>query len=147
MGNWVSGGTLAEQSSKYGPIRFWCHPAESRNSGNRSFGTNAVVASDTDWPAIAALYGQLDAMSSSPVVRLNWAVAIAMSDGPLAGLKMLDDITELDSYHLLWATRGELSRRASRTNEARAAFARALDLAPHGAERRHLERRIAMLGD
>ncbi len=112
-----------------------------------AYHANAVVASDTDWPAIAALYGQLDAMSSSPVVRLNWAVAIAMSDGPLAGLKMLDGITELDSYHLLWATRGELSRRASRATEARAAFARALELAPHGAERRHLERRIAMLGD
>lgn len=107
---------------------------------------NAVVAADTDWPTIAALYGQLVAMSASPVVRLNWAVAIAMSDGPLAGLKMLDDISELDDYHLLWATRGELCRRAARFKEARHAFTRALELAPNGAERRHLERRLAAVG-
>jgi RNA polymerase sigma-70 factor (ECF subfamily) len=110
-----------------------------------AYHANAVVAADTDWPAIAALYGQLDAMSASPVVRLNWAVAIAMSDGPLAGLKMLDGITELDGYHLLWATRGELCRRAGRANDARQAFTRALELAPNGAERRHLERRLATL--
>ncbi len=107
---------------------------------------NAVVAADTDWPAIAALYGQLAAMSDSPVVRLNQAVAIAMSDGPLAGLKLLDAITELDGYHLLWATRGELCRRATRLDEARSAFAKALDLAPNSAERRHLQRRLAALG-
>lgn len=106
---------------------------------------NAVVATDTDWPAIAGLYGQLVAMTDSPVVRLNWAVAIAMSDGPLAGLKMLDDIDGLDSYHLLWATRGDLCRRAGRVEQARTAFGRALELAPHGAERRHLERRLAEL--
>lgn len=108
--------------------------------------SNAVVASDTDWPAIAELYGQLDAMSASPVVRLNRAVAIAMSDGPLAGLKLLDEIGELDSYHLLWATRGELCRRADRIDEAHQAFTRALELAPNSAERRHLKRRVAMLG-
>jgi RNA polymerase sigma-70 factor (ECF subfamily) len=107
---------------------------------------NAVVAADTDWPAIAALYGQLVAMSDSPVARLNQAVATAMSDGPLAGLNLLDDINELDHYHLLWATRGELCRRAGRVDEARTAFATALDLAPNRAERRHLQRRLAMLG-
>lgn len=106
---------------------------------------NAVVAADTDWPMIAALYGQLVAMSASPVVRLNQAVAVAMSDGPLAGLKLLDGIVELDDYHLLWATRGELCRRAARTDESRQAFARALELAPNGAERRHLERRLDAL--
>ncbi len=106
---------------------------------------NAVVATDTDWPAIAALYQQLAAMSDSAVVRLNWAVAVAMSDGPLAGLKMLDDISDIDGYHLLWATRGELCRRANRIEDARRAFRRALDLAPHGAERRHLERRLVAL--
>ncbi len=116
-----------------------------------AYHANAVVAADTDWPAIAALYGQLVAMSASPVVRLNQAVAIAMSDGPLAGLKMLDDmaelddLAELDDYHLLWATRGELCRQASRVEDARQAFTRALELAPNGAERRHLERRLATL--
>ena len=96
--------------------------------------------------AIASLYAQLDAMSDSSVVRLNRAVAVAMSDGPLAGLEILDQITDLDDYHLLWATRGELSRRAQRTGDARAAFQRALDLAPSAVERRHLERRLAALG-
>ena len=110
-----------------------------------SYHANAVEAADTDWPAIAALYGQLDAMSASPVVRLNRAVAIAMSDGPLAGLKLLDEITELDSYHLLWATRGELCRRAGLVDDARSAFTTAAELASTGAERRHIERRLAML--
>ena len=106
---------------------------------------NAVEAADTDWPAIAGLYGQLAAMTDSPVVRLNWAVAIAMSDGPLAGLKMLDEIEGLDDYHLLWATRGDLCRRAGRVDDASEAFRRAVALAPHGAEQRHLERRIVEL--
>lgn len=107
---------------------------------------NARTADDTDWVTISALYAQLDAMSDSPVVRLNRAVAVAMADGPLAGLELLDQIAELDDYHLLWATRGELSRRANRDTDARHAFQRALDLAPNAAERRHLERRLAELG-
>ena len=106
---------------------------------------NASIVADTDCPAIAALYAQLSAMSASPVVQLNHAVAIAMSDGPLAGLKMLDDVTELDNYHLLWATRRELHRRATHIEQARQAFTRALDLAPNPAERRHLERCLARL--
>ncbi len=106
---------------------------------------NAVVAADTDWPTIAALYGQLVAMSASPVVRLNQAVAVAMSDGLLVSEQLLDDIAELDGYHLLWATRGELCRRAAKVDEARRAFNRALELAPNGAERRHLERRLTAL--
>ncbi|MEM8924151.1 MAG: sigma-70 family RNA polymerase sigma factor [Actinomycetota bacterium] len=107
---------------------------------------NARTADDTDWPLIASLYAQLDAMSDSPVVRLNRAVAVAMADGPLAGLELLDRITDLDHYHLLWATRGELCRRARRHDEARRAFTRALELAPNAAERRLLERRLAALG-
>ncbi len=107
---------------------------------------NAPTADETDWPTISSLYAQLDAMSASPVVRLNRAVAVAMTDGPLAGLEMLDQITDLDRYHLLWATRGELSRRACRAADARQAFTKALDLAPNAAERRHLERRLIALG-
>lgn len=107
---------------------------------------NASTAEETDWPAIASLYAQLDAMLDSPVVRLNRAVAVAMSDGPLAGLELLDQITDLDSYHLFWATRGELCRRAHRDVDAHRAFTKALDLAPNAAERRHLERRIRALG-
>ena len=105
-----------------------------------------MTAADTDWPTIASLYGQLDAMSDSPVVRLNRAVAIAMADGPLAGLKTLDGICELDQYHLFWATRGELCRRAAQVDDARQAFKKALELAPNAAERRHLQRRLNALG-
>lgn len=107
---------------------------------------NAPTSEQTDWLTIAALYAQLDAMVDSPVVRLNRAVAVAMSDGPLRGLQMLDDITGLDDYHLFWATRGELCRRADRRTDARDAFTKALELAPNAAERRHLERRLAALG-
>ncbi|MEM7341793.1 MAG: sigma-70 family RNA polymerase sigma factor [Actinomycetota bacterium] len=107
---------------------------------------NAPTAADTDWVMISSLYAQLDAMSNSPVVRLNRAVAVAMADGPLAGLEMLDHVVDLDTYHLLWATRGELCRRANRNSDARRAFEHALDLAPNAAERRHLERRLAALG-
>ncbi|MEM7272000.1 MAG: sigma-70 family RNA polymerase sigma factor [Actinomycetota bacterium] len=107
---------------------------------------NATTAEETDWLTIASLYGQLDAMTDSPVVRLNRAVAVAMTDGPLAGLELLDHITDLDHYHLLWATRGELCRRANRTADARLAFEQALELVPSAAERRHLERRLAGLG-
>ncbi|MEM9561947.1 MAG: sigma-70 family RNA polymerase sigma factor [Actinomycetota bacterium] len=108
---------------------------------------NAVTAEETDWLTIAALYAQLDAMSDSPVVRLNRAVAVAMADGPLAGLELLDRITDLDHYHLLWATRGELCRRAKHDDDARLAFRKALELVPSAAERRHLERRLAALGE
>ena len=58
-------------------------------------------------------------MSDSPVVRLNRAVAVAMADDPLAGPELLDQVVDLDDYHLLWATRGELSRRATRDADAR----------------------------
>ena len=107
---------------------------------------NAPTAEATDWSMIASLYAQLDAMSDSAVVRLNRAVAVAMSEGPVAGLEMLDRIIDLDGYHLLWATRGELCRRAGRGTEARRSLAKALDLAPNAAERRHLERRLSALG-
>ncbi|MEM7288425.1 MAG: sigma-70 family RNA polymerase sigma factor [Actinomycetota bacterium] len=107
---------------------------------------NAPTAQDTDWLMISSLYAQLDAMVDSSVVRLNRAVAVAMTDGPLAGLEMLGHITDLEDYHLFWATRGELSRRAKRDDDARDAFGRALDLVPNAAERRHLERRLAALG-
>ncbi|MEM8921892.1 MAG: sigma-70 family RNA polymerase sigma factor [Actinomycetota bacterium] len=111
-----------------------------------AYHANAPTAEDTDWLTIASLYAQLDAMSDSPVVRLNRAVAVAMSDGPLAGLELLDQVTGLDNYHLLWATRGELCRRANHDDDARRAFRKALDLVPNTAERRHLERRLAALG-
>ena len=102
---------------------------------------NARTADDTDWSAIAELYGQLARMAPNPVVELNRAVAIAMADGPLAGLAVLDRLGGLEEYHLYHATRGELLARAGRP--ARASFERARELTTNEAERRHLERRAA----
>jgi RNA polymerase sigma-70 factor (ECF subfamily) len=104
---------------------------------------NARTASDTDWRAIAAAYAQLGAMTGSPVVALNHAVAVAMADGPRAGLALLDEVAGLERYHLLHAARAELLLRAGAVPEARAAFARALATVVNPAERRHLERRLA----
>jgi len=101
---------------------------------------NARTAADTDWSAIAELYRQLARMAPNPVVDLNRAVAIAMADGPLAGLAMLDRLTGLNDYHLFHATRGELLARAGRP--AAASFERARQLTNNDAERRHLARRI-----
>jgi RNA polymerase sigma-70 factor (ECF subfamily) len=99
------------------------------------------TATDTDWPAIAGLYGQLHAMTGSPVVALNHAVAVGMADGPDAGLRLLDRIDGLAGYHLLPAARAELLMRAGRPAEAVAEFDIALRVAPGEVERRHLERR------
>lgn len=102
---------------------------------------NARTADDTDWSAIAELYRQLARMTPNPVVELNRAVAIAMADGPLAGLAVLDRLAGLDDYHLYHATRGELLARAGRP--AKASFERARELTTNDAERRHLARRAA----
>ncbi len=104
---------------------------------------NARTAADTDWPAIARLYAQLVAMTGSPVVALNHAVAVGMADGPDAGLRLLDRIDGLAGYHLLPAARAELLVRAGRPAEAVAEFDVALRGAPGEVERRHLERRRA----
>jgi RNA polymerase sigma-70 factor (ECF subfamily) len=98
-----------------------------------------------DWPQIAALYGELVRLTDSPVVELNRAVAVAEADGPEAGLRIVEGLA-LDDYRYLHATRGELLRRLGRTDEARAAYGRALELAHDEAERRLLERRLAALG-
>jgi RNA polymerase sigma-70 factor, ECF subfamily len=95
-----------------------------------------------DWPQIAALYGELSCLTGSPVVELNRAVAVAEADGPEAGLAIAERL-DLDGYHYLHATRAELLRRLGRTEEARAALRRALELVDDGAERRLLERRLA----
>lgn len=101
---------------------------------------NARTADVTNWPMIVTLYGQLAAMIPSPVVELNRAVAIAMADGPHAGLAALDRVEGLDDYHLFHATLGELRRRSGDLTGAGEAFDRALDLVTSPAERRHLER-------
>jgi len=98
-----------------------------------------------DWPQIAALYRELSSLTGSPVVELSRAVAVAESEGPEAGLGIVDRL-DLDDYRYLHSTRGELLRRLGRTQEARDAYRRALALVHDDAERRLLERRVAELG-
>jgi RNA polymerase sigma-70 factor, ECF subfamily len=98
-----------------------------------------------DWPQIAALYGELAALTDSPVVELNRGIAVAEEHGPEAGLEIVDRLA-LEDFRYLHSTRGELLRRLGRTAEARDAYRRALDLAPDGAERRLLEQRLSELG-
>jgi RNA polymerase sigma-70 factor (ECF subfamily) len=103
----------------------------------------------TDWPAIVALYRGLLAIQPSPVVALNAAVAVAMADGPLAGLTMVDRLAAtgaLERYHLLHSTRADLLRRLDRREESAEAYRRALELATNPAERRFLERRLEEVG-
>jgi RNA polymerase sigma-70 factor (ECF subfamily) len=105
----------------------------------------AADASDTDWPQIAALYGQLVRFVPSPVVELNRAVAVAMAEGPSAGLALVDALRTsgaLDGYHLLPATRADLLRRLGRAEEAANAYREALGLVATEPERRYLRRRL-----
>jgi RNA polymerase sigma-70 factor, ECF subfamily len=99
----------------------------------------------SDWPQIVALYGELLRLQPSPVVELNRAVAIAMTDGPEAGLAAIDAVEGLDGYRHLHSARADLLRRLGRTDEARAAYERALELEPNTAEREFLERRLTAL--
>jgi len=108
----------------------------------------AATAAATDWDEIVGLYDLLVAMSPSPVVELNRAVAVAMRDGPAAGLAIIDALLargELKDYRLAHAARAELCRRLGRTADARASFERALKLAKQEPERRLIERRLAEL--
>jgi len=110
----------------------------------------APTAAATDWAQIAALYSLLERVEPSPVVELNRAVAVAMRDGPLAGLVLIDSILargNLESYHLAHSAKADLCRRLGRREEARAAYERALTLTRQEPERRFLERRLAELGD
>ena len=105
-------------------------------------------AASTDWSQIVGLYDVLARIAPSPVVELNRAVAVAMRDGPAAGLARVDAILDrgdLADYHLAHSARAELCRRLGRTADARAAYRRALELARQEPERRLLERRLADL--
>jgi RNA polymerase sigma-70 factor (ECF subfamily) len=106
----------------------------------------ADPASDTDWPEIAALYGHLATLSPSPVVELNRAVAVAMAEGPAAGLAALDALAlddRLADYPYFHSARADMLRRLRRGSEAAAAYRRALDLTSNAVERRFLEGRLA----
>jgi RNA polymerase sigma-70 factor (ECF subfamily) len=99
---------------------------------------------DTDWPQIAALYRTLRRIMPTPIVELNAAVAVAMADGPDAGLPLIEALrAELDGYHLYHASRADLLRRIGRPADAVGAYRRALELATNPQERAYLERRLA----
>ena len=107
---------------------------------------NAAAASATDWPQIVGLYDVLVRLDSSAVVQLNRAAAVAMRDGPLAGLTIIDAILaggELADYRHAHSARAELCRRLGRIEEARASYQHALGLTRQEPERRFLERRLA----
>jgi RNA polymerase sigma-70 factor (ECF subfamily) len=109
----------------------------------------AATVATTDWPQIVALYDVLRRVTPTPLVELNRAVAVAMVDGPAAGLALLDALAadrRLAGYHLLPAARGDLLRRLGRTAEAADAYRQALDLAGNGPERAFLRRRRDEIG-
>ena len=105
----------------------------------------AATAGRTDWARIAALYGELLVLTPSPVVALNQAVAVAMTDGPDAGLALIDRIDGLERYHLMHAARADLLRRLGRFDEAADAYRRAHELAANPADRRFLAGRLQAL--
>lgn len=105
----------------------------------------AARAEETDWRQIAALYGELARLNPSPVIELNRAVAVAMAEGPVAGMKLLDrleDSGELDGYYLFHSARADLLRRSGWIDEARDAYQRALDLCQNAVEQAFLRRRL-----
>jgi len=106
--------------------------------------TDAPSAAATDWRQILALYDQLLALTPTPVVALNRAVALAEVDGPAAGLAATDNL-DLASWHLYHAVRADLLERLGRSDEAAAAYEAAIDLAGSSAEKASLEGRRAVL--
>ncbi|MPZ52195.1 MAG: RNA polymerase subunit sigma-24 [Acidimicrobiia bacterium] len=117
--------------------------------GSGPYVLHAAIASlhaemPCDWEQIAALYEELARLTGSPVVELNRAIAVAESEGPDAGLRIIDELG-LDDFRYLHSTKGELLRRLGRLDEARVAYGRARELTDDGAERRFLERRLTEL--
>ena len=104
----------------------------------------AATPEETDWAQIAVLYAELERSTASPVVALNRAVAVAMTEGYERGLALMDDLP-LDEYHLFHAARADLLRRLERHEEAAAAYRRALELTDSIAERAFLSRRLEAL--
>jgi RNA polymerase sigma-70 factor (ECF subfamily) len=108
----------------------------------------APTASATDWAQIVGLYDLLARIAPSPVIELNRAVAVAMRDGPLAGLELIEAILErgeLSNYHLIYSARAEFFRRLGKAAEARVSYERALALTRQAPERRFLEGRLREL--
>jgi RNA polymerase sigma-70 factor (ECF subfamily) len=139
----VEGSVLVEQalgSRRFGPYALQAAIA--------ALHAQAPTAAATDWSQIVALYDVLARVDPSPVVELNRAVAIAMRDGPQAGLLLIDAILargDLQDFHLAHSARADLCRRLGRTQDARTAYERALALTRQVPERRFLERRLGEL--
>jgi RNA polymerase sigma-70 factor (ECF subfamily) len=109
---------------------------------------DAAAAADTDWPQIAALYDELARIDMSPVVLLNRAVAVGMSEGPRRGLTLIERLGAagvLDRYHLFHAARADMLRRLGSVAAAADAYRQALALTANGVERAYLKRRLAAL--
>ncbi|HEV2245108.1 MAG TPA: RNA polymerase subunit sigma-24, partial [Terriglobia bacterium] len=109
----------------------------------------AQTPQQTDWRQIVALYGELERISPSPVVALNRAVAVAMSEGLETGLRQIDELGasgELNDYYLFHAARADLLRRLGRRQEAAEAYQRTLALTANAVERRYLRRRLRETG-
>ena len=109
----------------------------------------AMTAGDTDWPRIAEFYAELAAVTHSPVIELNRAVAVGMAEGPVAGLAIVDRLTRepaLKNYHLLPSVRGDLLQKLGRYAEARVAFEAAASMAGNTREHDLLKRRAAEAG-
>lgn len=131
--------------------RAWAHPPVGTYALQAAIAAEharAPTAAATDWQRIVALYDLLAQAAPSPIVELNRAVALAMRDGPQAGLALVDALLargELAGYHLAHAVRADLCRRLGRPDDARDAYRAALALARQAPERRFLERRLAAL--
>jgi RNA polymerase sigma-70 factor (ECF subfamily) len=106
---------------------------------------DAVSIETTDWTQVLALYDQLLALSPTPVVALNRAIAVGEVQGPQAALDLIDEL-DLDDYHLFHAARADVLRRLGRPTDAARAYSRAADLAPSDAERAFLFRRLDEVG-
>jgi RNA polymerase sigma-70 factor (ECF subfamily) len=132
---------LVEQALREGPPN-----AYALQAAIAALHARAATIADTDWRQIAALYAALDALNPSPVVRLNQAIAVGMSDGPASGLHLLDALTAdgtLPAFHLLAAARADMLRRLGRHAEAADAYREALAMVGNQPERRFLEGRLA----
>jgi RNA polymerase sigma-70 factor, ECF subfamily len=139
----AEGVALVEQALRIGPVAPYQIQA-----AIAALHAQAGSAAETDWPQIAALYDALLGMNPSPVIALNHAVAVAMSEGLEKGLDRIDGLArsgELDGYYLLHAARADLLRRLGRREEAVAAYEKAARLAPNPIELSFLNRRLREL--
>ncbi|HEU4392665.1 MAG TPA: RNA polymerase sigma factor [Solirubrobacterales bacterium] len=131
---------LSEQAAAAGPVGPYTVQARIAATHAR-----AELPEQTDWARIVRLYEWLERVAPGPVVELNRAAAVAMSEGPGEGLALVDAIDGLDSYRPFHSARGELLRRLGRTEEAADAYARALRVPGNEVESAYLERRLAEL--